>query len=161
MYHTQSQPIPEWFTYSDSGAQDEQNEYLLHQVFFNFDDVLIFGALQLVNQHKGPIFKFFRHKFQKRTTYSDSGAQDEQNEYLLHQVFFNFDDVLIFGALQLVNQHKGPIFKFFRHKFQKRTTYSDSGAQDEQNEYLHHQIPSTQFMFIDFRSYHTKGNKLR
>ena len=32
MYHPQSQRIPEWFTYSDSGAQDEQNEYLYHQI---------------------------------------------------------------------------------------------------------------------------------
>ena len=31
MYRTQNQRIPEWSTYSDSEAQDEQNEYPHHE----------------------------------------------------------------------------------------------------------------------------------
>ena len=32
MYHPQNQRIPERSTYSDSGAQDEQNEYPHHEI---------------------------------------------------------------------------------------------------------------------------------
>ena len=32
MYHPQSQRIAEWSTYLDSAAQDEQNEYLHHEI---------------------------------------------------------------------------------------------------------------------------------
>ena len=32
MYRTQNQRIPEWSTYSDSEAQDEQNEYPHHEI---------------------------------------------------------------------------------------------------------------------------------
>ena len=32
MYHPQNQRIPEWCTYSDSEAQDEQNEYPHHEI---------------------------------------------------------------------------------------------------------------------------------
>ena len=35
MYRTQNQRIPEWSTYSDAGAQVEQNEYAHHEISLN------------------------------------------------------------------------------------------------------------------------------
>ncbi len=74
MYHTQSQPIPEWFTYSDSGAQDEQNDYLLHQVFFNSVEVLVLGPFSSLISIKGPMYRPQNQRIPERSAYSDSEA---------------------------------------------------------------------------------------
>ena len=143
MYRPQSQPIPEWFTYSDSGAQDEQNEYQ-HECFSSSVKNLVL---------KSAIFALdctFRreilhdvHGIRKWTTFSESASQDEQNEHQ-HQCCSSSVKNLVL---------KSAIFALdctFRREIlhdvlgiRKWTTFSDSGAQDEQNEYQHECFSST------------------
>ena len=78
MYHPQNQRIAERSTYSDSGAQDKQNEYPHHEI-----------SLILTRVHYWTLSAVF-HKINtptkladlipERIKYSESAAQDEQND---------------------------------------------------------------------------------
>ena len=74
MYRPQNLRIPERSAYSDSGAQDEQNDYLLHQVFFNSVEVLVLGPFSSLISIKGPMYRPQNQRIPERSAYSDSEA---------------------------------------------------------------------------------------
>jgi len=127
--------IRKWPTWLDSGAQDEQNEYL-HRTFSSTrtsvaaNDPILPCKFPL-NWENPNMDRWIR----KRRTWLDSGAQDEQNEYL-HRTFSSTRTTVaandpILPCKFPLNWENPNMGRWIR----ERPTWLDSGAQDEQNEY--------------------------
>ena len=78
MYHPQNQRIPERSTYSDSEAQDKQNEYPHQEVYPILSNVHYWTPSAVYHKINTPTR--LADLILERLKYSESAGQDEQND---------------------------------------------------------------------------------